>query len=75
MAEFTFGPFVLNTETSRFTHDGQELRLRPRAFQLLEALLQHAGTILDRNKLLEVVWGPTHVSTHTVDVTVADIRR
>jgi tetratricopeptide (TPR) repeat protein len=75
MAEFTFGPFLLNTETSRLTRDGQPLRLRPRAFQLLQVLLEHAGTLMDRDRLLAAVWGRTHVSPHTVDVTVSDIRR
>src|SRR5687767_5717826 len=75
MAEFTFGPFLLNTETARLTREGQPLRLRPRAFQLLQVLLQHAGTLLDRDKLLAAVWGRTHVSPHTVDVTVSDIRK
>jgi tetratricopeptide (TPR) repeat protein len=75
MAEYTFGPFLLNTETSRLTREGQTLRLRPRAFQLLQVLLEHAGTVMDREKLLATVWGRTHVSPHTVDVTVADIRK
>ena len=75
MAEFTFGPFLLNTETSRLTREGQALPLRPRAFHLLQVLLEHAGTLLDRDKLLAAAWGRTHVSPHTVDVTVSDIRR
>src|SRR5688500_5628 len=75
MAEFTFGPFLLNTETATLTREGQVLRLRPRAFQLLQFLLEHAGSLLDRDTLLSAVWGRTHVTPHTIDVTVLDIRR
>ena len=75
MAEFTFGPFALSTHSSRLTRDGVEVRLRPRAFQALRVLLQHQGDLVDHDTMIEQAWEGTHVSRHTVDVTIAEVRR
>ena len=75
MAEFTFGPFALSTHSARLTRDGVEVRLRPRAFQALRVLLQHQGDLVDHDTMIEEAWEGTHVSRHTVDVTIAEVRR
>jgi tetratricopeptide (TPR) repeat protein len=75
MAEYTFGPFVLSTDASRLTRDGVEIRLRPRAFQALRVLLQHPGSCVDYDTMIAEAWEGTHVSRHTVDVTIGDVRR
>ena len=73
--EFSFGPFVLNTTTARLTRDGAEVRLRRRAFDTLRVLVEHAGEFLHHDTLIAEAWGGTHVSHHTVDVTVSEVRR
>ena len=73
--EFSFGPFVLNTKTARLTRDGAEVRLRRRAFDTLRVLVEHAGEFLHHDTLIAEAWGGTHVSHHTVDVTVSEVRR
>jgi DNA-binding winged helix-turn-helix (wHTH) protein/tetratricopeptide (TPR) repeat protein len=75
MAEFTFGPFSLSTDASRMTRDGVEVRLRPRAFHTLRVLLQHLGAFVDYDAMIAEAWEGTHVSRHTVDVTVSEVRR
>jgi DNA-binding winged helix-turn-helix (wHTH) protein len=75
MAEFTFVPFVLRTHPRRLTRDGAEVRPRPRAFQTLQVLLQHQGDLVDHGTMLAEAWEGTHVSRHTVDVTVSEVRR
>jgi DNA-binding winged helix-turn-helix (wHTH) protein/Flp pilus assembly protein TadD len=75
MAEFTFGPFALSSHSSRLTRDGVEVRLRPRAFQALRVLLQHQGELVDHDTMIAEAWEGTHVSRHTIDVTVAEVRR
>jgi len=75
VTEFTFGPFSLDSSASRLTRDGVELRLRPRAFQTLRVLLQHHGEFVGYDALIAEAWEGVHVSRHTVDVTVAEVRR
>jgi two-component system OmpR family response regulator len=36
--------------------DGREIDLQPREFKLLECLMRHAGRVLTRTMLLEMVW-------------------
>lgn len=38
------------------TRGGQEIDLQPREFKLLECLLRHAGRVVTRTMLLEMVW-------------------
>lgn len=75
MAEFTFGPFRLNTAASRLTRDGVDVRLRPLAFRTLRVLLQHQGAFVDYDTMILEAWEGTHVSPHTVDVTISEVRR
>jgi DNA-binding winged helix-turn-helix (wHTH) protein/Flp pilus assembly protein TadD len=75
MAEFVFGPFSLDTSAGRLTREGAEVRLRPRAFHTLRVLLQHRGEYVAYEPMMAEAWEGTHVSRHTVDVTVADVRK
>jgi tetratricopeptide (TPR) repeat protein len=75
MPEFVFGPFTLNTDAARLTRDGAEIRLRPRAFHALRVLLEHPGVFVDYDTMIAEAWEGTHVSQHTVDVTMADVRQ
>jgi DNA-binding winged helix-turn-helix (wHTH) protein len=75
MAEFTFGPFSLNTDAGRLTREGVEVKLRPRAFETLRVLVQHLGAFVDYDTMTAEAWKEAHVSRHTIDVTVAEVRR
>jgi DNA-binding winged helix-turn-helix (wHTH) protein/tetratricopeptide (TPR) repeat protein len=75
MTEFTFGPFSLSTTACRLTRDGAQIRLRPQAFHALRVLLQHLDAFVDYETMIAEAWEGTHVSRHTIDVTVAEVRR
>jgi tetratricopeptide (TPR) repeat protein len=75
MADLTFGPFTIDPTTHRLLRDGQELRLRPQAFQALRTLAAYGGRPVDYDRLIAEAWGGTSVSRHTVDVTIAEVRK
>jgi len=53
----------------------QTVALRVKEFDLLYALADHAGVVLSREKLLELVWGfDFYGQTRSVDVHVAHVR-
>lgn len=55
--------------------DGKPLTLRTKEFALLAAFAQNPGTLLSREKLLEMVWGFEYYGeTRTVDVHVNRLR-
>jgi DNA-binding response OmpR family regulator len=56
-------------------HHGQELRLTHKEFELLRSLVERAGRVLTRERLLERVWGyETEVDTRTVDAHIRRLR-
>jgi DNA-binding response OmpR family regulator len=57
------------------TIEGRGVELRAKEFDLLCAFVQHLGIVLERDKLLNVVWGYDYFGdTRTVDVHVAHLR-
>jgi two-component system alkaline phosphatase synthesis response regulator PhoP len=55
---------------------GRPVDLSPREFHLLRYFVDHRGATLSRSELLQHVWGyDADVSTRTVDVHVASLRR
>ena len=62
---------------SRRVYLGQrELNLTPKAVLLLEYMLTHPDELLERERLLDVVWGWDYpVGTRAVDTRVAELRK
>ena len=75
MVETRFGPFLFELTPPRLLRDGTEIRLRRRALEALRVLLRYQGTFVDYDSMIAEAWNGTHVSRHTVDVTIAEVRR
>jgi DNA-binding winged helix-turn-helix (wHTH) protein/Flp pilus assembly protein TadD len=71
----TLGPFRVNLATTRLLRDGVELELRPRAFRALKVLIQNPGRLVGYQQMIEEAWDGTHVSKHTVAVTIGEIKQ
>ena len=60
----------------RCTLAGRELQLRPKEYELLEALMLNVGAAVSREDLMARVWDENWFgSTKTLDVTMASLRR
>jgi DNA-binding winged helix-turn-helix (wHTH) protein/Tfp pilus assembly protein PilF len=75
MAEYSFGPFVLNDAAKRLLRDGVEVTMRPQAFAALRAMVAHSGRFLTHDQFIEEAWDGTIVSRHTVNVTIGEVRK
>jgi DNA-binding response OmpR family regulator len=53
---------------------GQQLTLTPKEFDLLATMAEFPGVALDRDQLLDLVWGTSFYAARTVDVHVARLR-
>ncbi len=74
-APVTVGNVTLDPASRDVVVGANRVRLRQREFDLLEAFLRHPGIVLDRERLLRLVWGQEYEGdTRTIDVHVAWLR-
>lgn len=52
---YTFGEFTLDTGRGALLREGQELKLRPKSFAVLCALLERPGGLVTKQELLDEV--------------------
>src|SRR5439155_20775065 len=62
------GNIALDPKSRDVTGHGARVRLRQREFDLPEAFLRHPNVVLDRERLLALVWGQEYEGdTRTID--------
>jgi DNA-binding response OmpR family regulator len=73
---FELGDIRVDFERNQVTRDGNRILLSAAEFRLLKYLLEHRGTVLSREELLEKVWGfSSDILSRTVDVHMAALRK
>jgi two-component system, OmpR family, alkaline phosphatase synthesis response regulator PhoP len=76
LERYQFGGVIVDVRRAEVTREGQQLDLSAKEFQLLRYFIEHRGSTLSREALLQDVWGYTAMpSTRTVDVHVAWLRQ
>jgi two-component system KDP operon response regulator KdpE len=70
------GSLEVDPATRRVAVDGTDVRLTPREYELLKALLTHSGRVVTTGRLLRAVWGQAYADErHYLHVYVSQIRR
>ena len=72
---YRFGPFELQPDNRRLLKDGATISLRPRAFDLLVALVDRAGHLVTKDQLLDQVWPKMVVEEAALHVQVSALRK
>lgn len=73
---YQFGPVRVDFRRAEVEREGRPVELSAREFQLLRYFIEHRGSTLSRDELLNEVWGYNSMpSTRTVDVHVAWLRQ
>ena len=69
------GDLRLDPASREVTIGDEKVTLRAKEFDLLAAFMRHPGVVLDRERLLQMVWGTDYYGdTRTIDVHVAWLR-
>lgn len=72
---YRFGPYRLQPAERRLTRDGQEVPLRPKVFDTLVALVEHAGGLMEKDALFRAVWPDTIVEEGNLAHNVSVLRK
>src|SRR5438045_1675600 len=72
---YRFGSFELQPDQRRLLKDGASVSLRPRAFDLLVALVERAGQLVAKDDLLVRVWPRMVVEEAALHVQVSALRK
>jgi DNA-binding winged helix-turn-helix (wHTH) protein len=71
-----FAAFTLDLDTRQLLQRGKgEIRLSPKAFDLLAALIEQRPKVIDKADLHGRIWPDTHVVDANLNVLIAEIRR
>jgi DNA-binding winged helix-turn-helix (wHTH) protein len=70
-----FGPFVLDSETRQLVCENAEIRLSPKAFDLLCVLLERRPKVVDKSELHARIWPGTFVVDTNLSILIGEIRR
>lgn len=74
-AHYRFGEFTLDLDREALVQNGQEIRLRPKCYQVLKVLVEHHGRLVTKEQLHEAVWAPAVVGDDSLAHCLIEIRR
>jgi two-component system KDP operon response regulator KdpE len=68
--------FTIDLAAKKVHRDGEEVRLTPTEWHVVEVLVRHRGRLVAQRQLLQEVWGPKyHDETNYLRVFMAHVRR
>jgi DNA-binding winged helix-turn-helix (wHTH) protein len=71
---FQLGDWLVEPTLDRISRDGEIVRLRPRAMDVLICLAHEAGKLASKQNLIDAVWRTEFVSEHALTQVIAELR-
>jgi len=72
---FEFGDFTLAPADRLLLLRGRPLRLTPKTFDLLVVLVRHRGSLMTKDRLLDLVWPKVFVAEINLSVNISTLRK
>jgi len=72
---YEFGSFRLDAAERLLSRDGEAVPLSPKAFDLLLALVERQGRLIEKDELMKLVWPDTFVEEANLSYTISLIRK
>ena len=73
--QMTFGGYCLDLGTRQLLHGETEVRLSPKAFDLLHVLIDNRTRAVSKAELHDRLWKDTYVTEANLAVLVTELRR
>jgi DNA-binding winged helix-turn-helix (wHTH) protein/TolB-like protein/Flp pilus assembly protein TadD len=72
---YEFGPFRVDPAERLLLREGQPVTLKARAFDILVALVQRRGRLVEKSELMRAVWADSFVEEGNLTVSISLLRR
>jgi len=72
---YEFESFRLDVIRRLLWRDGNPVPLTPKAFDLMVALVEHHGTVLDKSELMRLLWPNLAVEENNLTVIISSLRK
>ena len=73
--QIKFGEFILDLDRGTLQRSGEDVGLRPQAFEVLSYLSTRSGKLISRDELLDAVWGNATVTDDSLTQCIVEIRK
>src|SRR5436309_10996851 len=73
--QYCFADFTLDLEDGFLKRGGEEVTLRPKAFEVLAYLVEHHGRLVTKTALTEAVWPDAAITDNSLAQCLFEIRR
>lgn len=72
---YLFEDISVEPRAHRLERNGQAVSVEPKAYAVLIFMLENAGALIDKNMLLDVVWGHREVTPAVLSRVISQLRR
>ncbi|MEW6210792.1 MAG: winged helix-turn-helix domain-containing protein [Acidobacteriota bacterium] len=72
---YQFGHFCIDAEKRLLLRDGRAVPLAPKAFDTLLILVEHHGEVLDKDRLMEMLWPDSFVEEANLPLHISALRK
>ena len=72
---YEFGPFHIDTANHLLLRDGQVVPLKPKVFDALVVLVENRGRVLEKDKLMGLLWPDSFVEEANLTQTIYMLRK
>ncbi len=71
---YSFDGFTLDLTRGCFLRGAEEIKLRPKSFEVLKYLVENNGRLINKEELIHAVWGDTAVTDDSLAQCLKDVR-
>jgi TolB-like protein/DNA-binding winged helix-turn-helix (wHTH) protein/cytochrome c-type biogenesis protein CcmH/NrfG len=72
---YRFADLLIDAQNFRLLQEGKPLAIEPKALHLLIFLVQNRGRLVERQELLNAVWGDAFVTDHVLNRSIGQVRK
>ncbi len=72
---YQFKSFQLDVTERQLLHDGETVALTPKVFDVLAALVERAGHLVERDELLQIIWTDSFVEEANITRAIHTLRK